>query len=188
MPLEVLESADTRKPDLRQVLGAIAATLDPERLGTGPLAMLRRLDPSATPTEPALHLLLAQNVDDAWIDGGGLMTWTLLVHAMALAAVHDALRFKAGLGGPLFEAGYKEGRLTRLLEARAEDLAVVVPRAVRFIVAHGGELDPLALAYFVLGIKAGGQRAEEQRTRVARDYYRAERNAERLATAAAAPS
>jgi hypothetical protein len=104
---------------------------------------------------------------------------------MALAAP-GALRFGAGLGEPLFAADYKEGRLTRLLEARSEDLAVVVPRAVRFLVAHGGILDPLALAYLILGIRAGGQRAEDQRTRVARDYYRAQRNSERLATAAAA--
>jgi CRISPR type I-E-associated protein CasB/Cse2 len=176
MPPEAPPEAATAEPRLGQVLARIAANLTPEALGTGPLAMLRRLDPSRASAEPALHKLLARHVPDARVDRDGLATWALLVHAMALAAP-GGMRLGAGLGGPLFAADYKEGRLTRLLEARAEDLAVTVPRAVRFLVAHGEPLDPMALARFVLDVTAGGKRAEVQRTEVARDYYRAERAA-----------
>ncbi len=158
---------------LGQVLGAIATRLHPDILGTGDLAMLRR-NPGTT--HPALHRLLARHVPDARVDRDGIATWALLVHAMALAAPRG-LAFGHGLGGPLFEADYKEGRLTRLLEARAEDLDVMVPRAVRFLIAHGKPLDPAALADFVFAVHAGGKRAEIQRTRIARDYYRAERQA-----------
>ena len=163
---------------MQTVIGAIAARLDPNIIGTGPLAMLRRLDLSANGSlaEPALQRRLASHVPDPWVDRGQDRIWGLLIHAMALAAP-TGLRFGAGLGVPLFAAGYKEGRLVRLLEARVETLAIVVPRAVRFLVAHNQPLDPVALGFFVLGVGAGGDRAEDQRTRVARDYYRAERAA-----------
>jgi hypothetical protein len=173
VPPDADAAADERT--LGQVLGRIEANLTPEALGTGPLAMLRRLDPGRPPTDAGLHRLLASHVD-ARVERDGLAAWTLIVHAMALAAP-SGMRRGAGLGGPLFEADYKEGRLTRLLESAPRDLAATVPRAVRFLVARGQPLDPLALAWFVLDLRAGGERAEAQRTRVARDYYRAEYNA-----------
>lgn len=155
----------------------LAAALRPEVLGTGALAMLRRLDPTRASVEPALHRLLAHHVDDRTLERpNGAAAWTLIVHAMALAAP-DALRFGVGLGKPLYDAGYKEGRLVRLLEVRGDELGIVVPRAVRFLVARGQPLDPRALADFVRAVMAGGERAEVQRTRIARDYYRAERDA-----------
>jgi hypothetical protein len=177
MPSDTLDPP-IAAPTINAVLGAIAARLKPDIIGTGALAMLRRLDLSANGSlaEPALQRLLANHVPDPWVDRGEVRTWALLIHAMALAAP-DRLRFGAGLGAPLFAADYKEGRLVRLLEARVEALAIVVPRAVRFLVAHNQPLDPVALGYFVLGVAAGGERAETQRTRIARDYYHAERAA-----------
>jgi CRISPR system Cascade subunit CasB len=171
---------DDAAPSLGRSLGKIKESLHPDRLGTGPLAMLRRLDPGRPSAEPALHRLLAAHVPDSDLDDDGLARWTLIVHAMALAAP-DGMRFGIGLGAPLFAAGYSEGRFTRLLEARTEELAIVVPRAVRFLMARGQALDPRALATFVRDLKTGGARAEAQRTRLARDYYRAEREAGRRA-------
>jgi len=171
MPSDAPPDATPQAGALHQVVQAIARDLDPSRIGTGALAMLRRLDPTRAPTEPALHRLLAEHAD-AWVDRDGIGVWTLIVHAMALAAP-GRLRSGAGLGDRLFAADYKEGRMTRLLEARADELPVIVPRAVRFLVAHEQTLDPVALAWFVRGIEGGGEAAERQRTRVARDYYRA---------------
>lgn len=162
-------------PRIGQRLRSIATLLNPEIMGIGPLAMLRRIDPSGIPPEPALHRLLARSVDDA-AGTEEMLSWTMLIHAMALAAP-DRIGFGLGLGRPLFTAGYKEGRMTRLLEARRDELALLVPRAVRFLLAHGERLDPDALAAFVLGVRGGGERAETSRTALARDYYRAERDA-----------
>ena len=123
------------EPTLGQIIGRIEANLTPESLGTGPLAMLRRLDPAKASADAGLHRLLARHADSR-VERDGVEAWTLIVHAMALAAP-GGLRRGAGLGGPLFEADFKEGRLTRLLESAPGDLAIAVPRAVRFLVAHG---------------------------------------------------
>ena len=175
------------QPSLPAIVRAVAADLTPDRLGTGPLAALRRLDPEKPPTQPALLRLLVRHVPDLPAAGAELARWALLVHAMALAAP-GLLTFdqEAKLGAALFIAGYSEGRFTRLLEARAEKLPVQVPRMVRFLVARGQPLDPVALAWFIFGVAAGGERADAQRTRLAMDYYRAERWAAK--TNASSPS
>ena len=102
---------------------------------------------------------------------------------MALGApdLHRVFGVQGRLGLALFESGFSEGRLVRLLEARAEDLPIVVPRAVRFLAAKGRGFDSIALAVWVHGIAAGGSRAEGQRTAVAREYFRAERDASKTA-------
>lgn len=163
-------------PKLADVVFAITVQLDPDRLGTGPLALLRRLKPTGNLSEPTLHRLLWRHVPDAWLAEEGLRRWGLLVHAIAIAAP-DLHRGRGGLGRALHAAGYSEGRFARLMDARAEDLPDVVPRLVRFLVAKGQALDPVGLTYFVLGVAAGGDSAEKQRERIARDYFRAERDA-----------
>ncbi len=162
---------------------AISAELHPDRLGTGPLAMLRRLDRRASLTEPALMRLLLRHVPDAWLAGEGLRRWALVVHAMALAApdLHRGRGEEARLGCALFLAGFSEFRLAQLLDATAADLPVAVPRAVRFLAAKGRAFDAVALARFVHGVWAGGERAEEQREALARDYFGAERKADKAA-------
>ena len=164
---------------LTQVVNAIAAQLDPDRMGTGPMAALRRLDPGGPLVEPALLRLLVQHVPDAWWAGAGIRRWALVIHALALAApdLHRGRGPADRLGRALFDAGFSELRLGRLLEASPDDLIVVVPRTVRFLVAKGRGFDPVPLARFVLGAWAGGVRADEQREALARDYFRAEREA-----------
>ena len=106
-----------------------------------------------------------------------------MIHAMALAApdLHLGRGEEARLGRALFAAGFSEFRLSRLLDARAEDLPDVVPRLVRFLVAKGQAFDSVALAHFVLGVAASEKSAEKQREQIARDYYRAERDANKAA-------
>lgn len=181
LPAEAAPALPAAEPVLREVVLAIAAQLDPDRIGPGPLAALRRLDPASASglSTPALQRLLCKQVPDAWLDGGDMGCWPLIVHAMALGApgLHRTFGAAGRLGSALFTAGFSEGRLVRLLESRLPDLPVAVPRAVRFLVAKGQGFDSIGLAFWVRGVAAGGLRAEAQRTAVARDYYRAERDA-----------
>lgn len=182
--MPVLPAAE---PKLHEVVLAIAAQLDPDRIGTGPLAALRRLDPDPARggglSTPALQRLLWRYVPDAWLAGKAMQQWALIVHAMALGApdMHIVHGSKGRLGAALFAAGFSEGRLVRFLEATAVDLPVAVPRAVRFLAAKRQGFDCVSLARWVRGIAAGGQWAEDERKAVAGDYYRAEREAGKTA-------
>jgi CRISPR system Cascade subunit CasB len=152
----------------QKMVGGIVARLADPSFGTGPLAELRRMDPEEpAPGAPALHRLLARIDPDDTVVRRNLRGWTLLVHLLALAA--PELRGDEYLGSALFAAGYSEGRLTRILEARAEQFADVLPRMVRFLVAKRRTFNPFDLARLVL--RRG---AEDDRRRIARDYYRAE--------------
>jgi CRISPR system Cascade subunit CasB len=152
----------------RKMIGGVIARLVDASFGTGPLAELRRMDPEEpAPGAPALHRLLARIDPDDAVVRRNLRGWTLLVHLLALAA--PELRGGESLGSALFAAGYSEGRLTRILEAREEQFADVLPRMVRFLVAKGRAFNPFDLARLVL--RRG---AENDRRRIARDYYRAE--------------
>ena len=176
--------AQPRSPTtLPHVVNTMATMLDPDRIGTGPLAALRRLDPGGPLAEPALLRLLVQCLPDDWWAGAGMRRWALVVHALALAAPNlPRGRGQADrLGHTLFEAGFSDFRLSRLLEAGPDDLLVAVPRTVRFLVAKGRGFDPVQMARFVHGAWAGGPRADEQREALARDYFRAEREAGKAA-------
>lgn len=151
-----------------KAVGLICATLADESFGTGPLAELRRLDPSSpAPGAPALYRLLARLPEDL-LRGRDMDRWVLLTHLLALAAP-ERHRGHEKLGRALFAAAYSEGRLTRLLEAREDQFATVLPRMVRFLAAKGEALPPYELARLVL---SGG--AEAARRQIAREYYRAE--------------
>jgi hypothetical protein len=167
--MTAIAMADTKPPTQDEIVRDLIAKLGQESFGTGPLAELRRTDPrAAIPTTPALHRLLARHVPEAWLGGEGLSRWTLLIHLLALAAPSPLRDFTA-LGEALFTAGYKEGRLTALLEAPAKDFRVVLPRMVRLLVAKGSHPHPYQLARLVLG---GGR--EVDRMTIARAFYRAE--------------
>ena len=167
-------------PSSTDAIHAIGRQLASPHFGTGPLAMLRRLKPAGALSEPSLQRLLARYVVEESPEG--IRAWALQIHCMAIAAP-DGHRGGGSFGAALFEAGFSEGRLTRLLEARGRDMLVVAPRVVRFLVARGGSLDPLGLWHLLrptLLDRAGdAERAERARTRIATDYYRAEARAER---------
>jgi CRISPR type I-E-associated protein CasB/Cse2 len=176
---------DPAEPTRNQVIGAIARRLsDADVFGTGPLAELRRLDPTGPLSEPALHRLLT-NVPEAWMKGDELRRWALIVHAMALAAP-DHLSATERLGSALFAAGLKEGRLVNLLDATDDELLTAIPRVVRFLVARGHNLNAFALADLILSAGRHNEPwSERVRQRIAQDYYRAEARAELSKTAEA---
>jgi hypothetical protein len=174
------------KPDTAPTTSGVAWKLANRLLGagfgTGPLATLRRLDPSAAVVADAtLHRVLAECVPDAWTgDKDGLRDWTLITHVIALG-VSAGLRQDVPLGRALQAAGYKESRLLRLLEAGRETLDVLLPRACRFLVAAGQPLNPAAIGRLVRATRLGGDPLHEARAAIARDFFRAERDEMRKA-------
>lgn len=177
------EPAPDPAPSRRDSVGRIAALLaQPEALGTGPRAELRRLDPRGALDEPALQRLLARYVPEAWVrEDAAAQAWALLVHALGLAAP-DSLRGAGPLGRALHDAGWKEGRLVNLLDATLHDLADHLPRAVRFLVARRERLNAQDAADLVFSrLDQDDDRADRVRRRIAADYYRAEAKAERPA-------
>ena len=81
------------------------------------------------------------------------------------------------LGAALFAAGYKEGRLSRLLAARGEDMSDTMPRAMRFLNTKGVAVRPASLWSFLhatMTPATDARWADDARTQVARDYYQAE--------------
>lgn len=139
-----------------------------EYFSTGALAVLKRVDPKNPRTATApLHRLLAEYVPEDWLRGEKLASWILLLHLLGLAAP-DGLAQNSSLGEALFNADYKEGRLTRLLKSRPEDFPVVLPRMVRFLRTKGKTVNAEQLACLMLFHR------EVDYLDIARDYYRAE--------------
>ena len=157
----------------RETAGTLASLMAQDHFGTGPLAELRRLDPAGSLVAPALQRLLVQHV--ATDHPGKLRIWALFIHAIALVTPQQGE--PRSLGAALFAAGYKEGRLSRLLAARAEDMADAMPRAMRFLRAKGVAVRPASLWVFLhatMTPATDARWADDARTQVARDYYQAE--------------
>jgi CRISPR type I-E-associated protein CasB/Cse2 len=150
----------------------IIATRLADPTATGVRAALRRMDPSTLST-PALQQLLAKAVPQERPDSDA--AWALLVHCMALAAPGQHMGHDR-LGTVLRHAGFAESRLVRLLSPIA-DLLVMLPRTVRFLVARGGALDGRDLWQLIhpaIRAMPDDVALERTRTRIARDYYRAD--------------
>ena len=176
MPPEPLSSGES----IRQIATRLA---DP--MATGARAALRRMDPAALGT-PALQRLLAEASTHP--GEGSDAAWALLVHCMALAAP-DRHMGRAGLGHALVEADFAESRLVRLLSPSA-DLRAILPRTVRFLVARGGALngrDLWTLIRPALRHAPDEAALDRARTRIAREYYRAELSRGHATAAADSP-
>ena len=163
---------DPPRPD-REIAGLIAAQLAEEHFGTGTLAELRRLDPARSPTSPAMLRLLIRHVPTD--HPGTLQVWTLFIHC--IATVTPQAGDRRPLGRALFEAGFTEGRFSRLLATRGEGMADAMPRTMRFLRAKGVAFAPADLWAFLHATMTpapDAQRADAARTRLARAYYQAE--------------
>ena len=173
----------TPPPDEAPTPGALALKMagwiGTEAFGTGPRAMLRRLDlraPGAL-AEPALQRLLVQVLPDDWSGQQVMRDWALLAHLLALGAP-DLHSGGGAFGAALHEAGFSESRLLRLLEADRDTLTVLLPRACRFLVAKGQRLNPPELIRLIRAAASHDPAPLERvRTDIARAYYRADRNA-----------
>lgn len=155
------------------IAAEIAALLHPDRIGTGALAALRRLDPERPTEEPALvRLLVTVLPEDHAVR---LDDWGLIAHCLAIGAP-ELHRGGKPFGEALFDARYSESRLLRLLRAERARLALLLPRACRFLVAKGEKLRPGELARLVLAVRRAARvadAAEPARLGIARAYYSA---------------
>ena len=148
------------------------ATRLADPMANGTRAALRRMDPVALGT-PALQRLLAEAVPQS--SEGSDAAWALLTHCLALAAPDRHIK-GAPLGQELAKAGFTEARLVRLLSPNA-DLTDILPRTVRFLVARGGALNGSDLWELIrpaLRAEPNEVALDRARTRIARDYYRAD--------------
>ncbi len=174
----------------------IAGRLAREDFPRGDLAALRRMSPGSGRYAVAFwrlaaryDLLGAPEVERKWaliIHGIALMTPTAAPDRAASGA-HDP---QMSVGSALFgsdssntSAFYSELRLNRLLTARGDVLHVLLERSFRMLASSGVAFDWREMARFVLldGFEPAG--AERARQRIARDYFRAEFQAERQSTA-----
>jgi CRISPR system Cascade subunit CasB len=139
-------------------------------MGSGPLAELRRMDPSDPSggafwgvlfdlVEPAHNLELPPGRDEQE------RRWAVILRAMA------TLEHRAGapLGDALAESGFSELRFVRLLRSRGPELADAVRQMVAFLASKGAHVDHADTARLVLF--QDEPRDEEVRRDLARRYY-----------------
>ena len=145
----------------------------------GDLAGLRRMEPD-TPRPAIFWRLLAEN---GLLEYGPTVEskWELILHGIALMTqanagdgqsrnAHDG---SMAVGRALYGAGYSEQRFNRLLTARDEMLRTLLARMFRLLAAKDTPINWREMARFILNDNEAA--AEEFRHKLARDYYRAER-------------
>lgn len=165
---------------------AIAGRLDPIEgdLSTGDRAELRRIEPD-TPFTPTLwKLLLDYGVEDPppwWTPSSKEREeewgrrWATLVMGMAhCAGLHERGNpYDRGeeFGETLYETGWAEARLVRLLETPPDRLHEPLRRLAQYLSSKGEAADWTAVARLLLDTD---EDAEKTRLAIARGFYRAE--------------
>ena len=179
------ESGDTRLSPV-EAADAIADRLDPIEgdLSTGDRAELRRVAPD-TPFTPILwKLLLDYGVEDPppwWLPSADEREeewgrrWATLVMGMAhCAGLHEREnRYDRGedFGATLYETGWAEDRLVRLLETPPDRLHEPLRRLAQYLSSKGQAADWTAGARLLFDTD---EDAEKTRLAIARGFYRAE--------------
>lgn len=153
-----------------QNVGALARQMTRERLGTGGLAQLRRMDPLGMPP-PIFWKLLTDEFGAEPLPDNQEQAWAIIIQAMAMMAP-DPHRPKLPPGRVLAEAGYPEGRFVRLLRAEGEGLATELRTLARWSVSKALAFDWADLAALVLArASRNPDWAEAQAIRLARPYF-----------------
>ena len=165
--------SDKGGASLGTVLAPLSGSLRDQRLGTGMEAALRRLD--ARHPDPrhaiALYRLLAEyRISPASPDL--TVRWAAIVNALALC--HGAHAQRRRCGEALYEMGIKEERLSMLLAADRDVLIDLLPRLARRLFASGQAMDWWPLARLMLTVDRDPDEADRMRSRIAREYVRAQ--------------
>lgn len=156
----------------------------------GDLAELRRMDPDE-PDAAAFWRVMA-HYDLLNSNEEVERKWSLIIHGIALmtptssgegnpATTHNGAM---PVGRSLFLGGesqrssafYSEARLNRLLTSGGPMLRILLVRMFRMLAASGVIFNWREMAQFVLNEGYDHDAAEQNRRRIAREYYRAERN------------
>ena len=147
------------------------------RLGKGDVAELRRLDPEH-PSAPTFWRLVATmpdcGSDSPWQAERERQFAVILRTFAELKGLHRGGR---RLGTALAEAGLDERRLLQLLRSRRTALAHSIRTTCHFLVSKGAMADAMGIARLVLSDDAPWE--EDERRKLARDYFGAAARAER---------
>ena len=155
----------------------------------GDLAELRRMDPDE-PDAAAFWRLMAQ-YDLLNSSEDVERKWGLIIHGIALMTPtnrgegnpNTAHNGSMPVGRALYLGGesqrsaafYSEARLNRLLTSGGPMLRTLLGRKFRMLAANGVAFNWREMAQFILNEGYDEDAAEQNRRRIAREYYRAER-------------
>ena len=187
---------EKKRPRIGSSVGSAARMLGGDVLGNGDRAALRRISPEA-PFTPALWKMLydlEQQDPPGWFGPGARRNerqhawerrWATLLMGMAFCArpqeseprkqhLHD---YETALGAALFEAGWSELRLTRLLRSTGEGLEVELRRVAQRLDSASQLANWLDVANLLFNQPDDASPkardfAEKHRLSVARSYYR----------------
>ena len=151
----------------------LARRLADRTFPTGEHAALRRLRTDGPDLRHTVALYrLMELAGIRAFDPDGVRRWAAIINALALCrgAHHPDRR----AGAALYAANFSEARLAALLAADRDTLIDLLPRVARRLDAAGETMDWGPLATLLLMIGRDDARADEIRSRIARDYVRAE--------------
>jgi CRISPR type I-E-associated protein CasB/Cse2 len=166
-------SAGESGSSLGSILARLSLCFKDQRLGTGGEAALRRLD--ARHPDPRHAFALYRLLTELGISApnpDATLRWSAIVNALALCRGEH--RPSRRCGEVLYEIGISEPRLAMLLAADRETLIDLLPRLARRLAASGEAMDWWPLARLVLTVGSDPEEADKTRSRVARDYVRAQ--------------
>lgn len=179
------ESEENSAKSLGQVLGSVSGHLDPDIIGTGLFAELRRMDWNELP--PSFWHFYLSYVPAEWRELGGYPTpdldraWATILRAMAECGPRP-LAFNLSFGAGLANTDYSEERFVRFLRANGRDFARELRVAATWLARNGVKanwVEPAELALVRLSNlrRTSDQHwlrsADELIHRMARDYFRA---------------
>jgi len=172
-------SADTERSTVGRLVAGLARRLHDPEFPTGDHAALKRLSTERTELRHAVALYrLIEEVGISASDADGLRRWAAIVNALALCrGAHDPNR---PCGAALAAIRFSEERLATLLTADRETLVDLLPRIARRLAAANEPMDWRPFARLVLDVGRNEARADDTRSRIAREYVRAERQAPNL--------
>jgi CRISPR system Cascade subunit CasB len=153
-------------PDLNRSVARIAALLSSDLFPTGDRAALKRMTPEGDPPL-AFYRFAFRYLPEGWERHS--REWMTVVAGMAIMA-RNPHNPSQPTGKVLFEAGYSEKRLERLMAAKGELQQILVLRAARFLAAQGRPLNWSEFARLLLSRDRA--KSESARHAIARDYYR----------------
>jgi CRISPR type I-E-associated protein CasB/Cse2 len=165
-------SAETARTGVGGLVARLARHLSDPEFPTGDHAALRRLSTERAELRHAMALYrLMEEVGISASDADGLRRWAAIVNALALCrGAHAPNR---PCGAALAAIRFGEERLATLLTADRETLIDLLPRIARRLAAVNEPMDWCPLARLVLDVGRNEARADDMRSRIAREYVRA---------------
>lgn len=166
--------------NIGKAVGSIAARMQPgdSWLSSGDLAELRRISPDAPFTPTLWKVLLSLDLAESphWMNQENWeRRWATLMMGMAhCAGLHD---FHIPLGRALFDAGWSELRLVRLLRSKDDALEKEVRRVAQYLASKAQPANWTDIARLLF--YQSGETGESIRLGTSRSYFTAQYNAEK---------